>query len=590
MTHLRGGKLIERCQALAWVASGVLLVSSTGCMRSLWNDFFDPSEVGRFNGKPVTNEIRATLGLQDEETELIDATDPLPEDTVAVVKEYQIGPGDTVEVSIHELLRLGTITTEIRKVSELGFIRLPRIGRINVSGMTEQNVEDLLKSKLDPDILVDPIVSVVVREEKQREFTIVGYSARPGPVPIPRADFRMLEAITYAGPMPEEIDKVYVIRQARGARQDEETPLTAPSTEPTSEAAPSASEPARPTSSEPATVPPKPRASSGLRKDFDLLLSDVASGEAGSPQSPPAESSQTASASGSATGQDPVTPEERQELLRALVPGGPGASPSGKGTPSTSAAPTSPAPGSRGPAAPEGSAKELSKWIWLNNEWVELRGTPEQQTAPTATASRPASEPVPTVEWEEVADAGEEIRVISIPIKPLQSGEVRYNIVIRPGDVISVPNPEAGKRYYVMGHIRGPGAYSIPMEGIRLKAAVAAAGGLDPYAWPTRCEIARKIGPDQEQLYPINLDRVFAGTDADVRLKAGDVVNVGTHPLAPFLVAIANGFRLTYGFGFVYDRNFGTIDQYGGKPNPEAQREAEQNARFPQLISNFPGL
>ncbi len=590
MTHLRGGNLTKRRQGLAWVASGVLLVSSTGCMRSLWNDFFDPSEVGRFNSKPVTNEIRATLGLQDEETELIDASDPLPEDTVAVVKEYQIGPGDTLEINIHELLRLGTITTEVRKVSELGFIRLPKLGRINVNGMTEQNVEDLLKSKLDPDILIDPIVSVVVRDEKQREFTIVGYSARPGSVPIPKADFRMLEAITYAGPMPEEIDKVYVIRRGPGPRQGEETPLTAPSTESATEPAAPLSEPAQPTSSEPATEPSKPRASSDLRKDFDLLLSDVAGGKSGRTQSTPSGASPVGSASAPATGQDPVTPEERQALLRALVPGGPSAPPPGEETPSTSVPPTASEPGSRGVAAPKGSDREFGKWIWLNNEWVELRGTPEQQAEPTTTGSRPASEPAPTVEWEEVADTAEETRIISIPVKPLQSGEARYNIVIRPGDVISVPNPEAGKRYYVMGHIRGPGAYSIPMEGITLKAAVAAAGGLDPYAWPSRCEIARRIGPDQEQLYPVNLDRVFSGKDPDVRVKAGDVINVGTHPLSPFLAAIANGFRLAYGFGFVYDRNFGSIDQYGGKPNPEAQREAEQNARFPQLISAFSGL
>jgi protein involved in polysaccharide export with SLBB domain len=239
---------------------------------------------------------------------------------------------------------------------------------------------------------------------------------------------------------------------------------------------------------------------------------------------------------------------------------------------------------------PQDPAKDLSKWMWLNNEWVEVRGTTTEAVREPTTEKATVPEAPPSSEWAEVADASDETRVIAIPVKPLQSGEARYNIVVRPGDVISIPSPEAGKRYYVMGHVRGPGAFTIPMEGITLKAAIAAAGGLDPYAWPSRCEIVRKIGADQEELHQIDLDRIFAMKDDDIRLKPGDVVNVGTHPLSPFLVTIANGFRTTYGFGFVYDRNFGTIDSYGIQQNPRDRRRAEQNARFPALQAAFPGL
>jgi hypothetical protein len=36
---------------------------------------------------------------------------------------------------------------------------------------------------------------------------------------------------------------------------------------------------------------------------------------------------------------------------------------------------------------------------------------------------------------------------------------------------------------------------------------------------------------------------------------------------------------MTYGFGFVYDRNFADIDAYGAQPNPALQQE-----RFPNLF------
>jgi hypothetical protein len=39
-------------------------------------------------------------------------------------------------------------------------------------------------------------------------------------------------------------------------------------------------------------------------------------------------------------------------------------------------------------------------------------------------------------------------------------------------------------------------------------------------------------------------------------LKPDDQVLVGTNALAPFLAAFRSGFRLTYGFGFIYDRNY----------------------------------
>jgi hypothetical protein len=54
----------------------------------------------------------------------------------------------------------------------------------------------------------------------------------------------------------------------------------------------------------------------------------------------------------------------------------------------------------------------------------------------------------------------------------------------------------------------------------------------------------------------VNLPKIFAGEQPDVYLRPYDTVNVGTNALAPFLAAIRGAFRFTYGFGFIYDRNF----------------------------------
>ena len=39
-------------------------------------------------------------------------------------------------------------------------------------------------------------------------------------------------------------------------------------------------------------------------------------------------------------------------------------------------------------------------------------------------------------------------------------------------------------------------------------------------------------------------------------LKPNDVIAVGTDPRGIFYAVVRNAFRMTYGFGFIYDRNF----------------------------------
>jgi hypothetical protein len=146
-------------------------------------------------------------------------------------------------------------------------------------------------------------------------------------------------------------------------------------------------------------------------------------------------------------------------------------------------------------------------------------------------------------------------RIIRVPIPPLRNGELKYNIVIRPNDYIVVPGPVIGE-YYMGGHIARGGVYSLTGRLITLKQAVVAAGMFDQLAVPERTEIIRRIGKDHEVFARVNLDRIFSGLESDIYLKPNDVVNVGTTIWAPFVAAIRGAFRISYGFGFIYDKNF----------------------------------
>ena len=151
-------------------------------------------------------------------------------------------------------------------------------------------------------------------------------------------------------------------------------------------------------------------------------------------------------------------------------------------------------------------------------------------------------------------DYTEEVRVIRVPLEGLKTGDLRYNIIIRPDDMVIVPMPVQGE-YYMSGHVGAPGAYSLTGRKITLKQAITSARMLDPFAVPWRTDLVRRIGTDREIFVRVNLQQIFFGKQPDIYLKPNDVVMVGTDWYPPFLIALRGAFRATYGFGFLYDRN-----------------------------------
>ena len=157
------------------------------------------------------------------------------------------------------------------------------------------------------------------------------------------------------------------------------------------------------------------------------------------------------------------------------------------------------------------------------------------------------------------------VRVIRIPYEALRRGDLKYNITIRPKDVIYVSDPQTGF-YYVGGHSARPGAYTFTGQKVTLKDAIISAGMLDGLAIPQRTDVIRHVNPDHEVYVRVDLAKIFSGEEPDIYLKPGDKVMVGTNALAPFLAAIRGGFRITYGFGFLYDRNYAYPVTTGGVP------------------------
>ncbi|HOF17558.1 MAG TPA: SLBB domain-containing protein, partial [Phycisphaerae bacterium] len=307
------------------------------------------------------------------------------------------------------------------------------------------------------------------------------------------------------------------------------------------------------------------------------------------PETPPATVPATVPAPAPAAGTapakaGPTTAEQEkalEELLRSLAPGGdaspaPGVMVQFSETAATSSVPTT----AEDVEMPSPGANE--KWVFTNGRWIRVRQEPPAPQAPApapatgpaapretpreivppAAPQRVARKPVVDTEaapqdpfgWKKALQT-DTARIIAINLRSLQNGDPRMNIVIRDNDVVWVPTLEVGE-FYVNGEVNRPGVYSLTGRKITVKQAMTAAGNLGQLAWPENSALVRRIGDNQEQVIPINVEAIFQGRDPDIYLKPNDVILVGTSAGAPFLAVVRNAFRMTYGFGFIYDRNF----------------------------------
>ena len=203
-------------------------------------------------------------------------------------------------------------------------------------------------------------------------------------------------------------------------------------------------------------------------------------------------------------------------------------------------------------SADGGRRGDPGSWVYIEErgEWVRV----PSDGASAGTVPMPGEPPL-YVE-----------RVIEIPAKELMQGLSRYNIVVRPDDRIFVEPPSNGV-VYINGEVVRPGPYNIPVTGqFTLARAITTAGGLNQLAIPERVDLVRIVGDGREAVVTVNLAAIMHKTEPDILLKPDDHIIVGTNFWAAPLAVIRNGFRMTYGFGFLLDRNFGN-DVFGAPPS-----------------------
>jgi polysaccharide export outer membrane protein len=132
----------------------------------------------------------------------------------------------------------------------------------------------------------------------------------------------------------------------------------------------------------------------------------------------------------------------------------------------------------------------------------------------------------------------------------LETGDMANNIVILPGDVVTVPH--AGI-VYVLGAVGKPGGYTVSNDRAQLTTlkVLSLAGGLSRTAKSDRAVIVRKDSSGQQREVEVDLKKVMKFQSEDVQLRPSDILYVPNsggktmaYRLAELSVAVGSGVLL----------------------------------------------
>ncbi len=132
---------------------------------------------------------------------------PGPPKLPAPTPSTTVGPGDVFEVSV---LGEKDLPKEYR-VQPDGTVDFPYLDRLTVSGLEPQQIEDLIKQQfVAKKILVDPQVTLVVKQYNSKKVSVIGSVQKPGSLPWTEG-MKLVDAISLAGGFTSIADADHVL-------------------------------------------------------------------------------------------------------------------------------------------------------------------------------------------------------------------------------------------------------------------------------------------------------------------------------------------------------------------------------------------
>jgi len=133
-------------------------------------------------------------------------------------KEYKINPSELLQITVYQEPDLERTV----RVTNDGYISFPLIGKVMVAGLTVIEAESKIASLLGQDYIIDPQISIFVKEFQTEKVVIIGEVKTPGSYDLPQGRvLTLLEAIALAGGFTKvaSIDNIRIIRVEGGKQK-----------------------------------------------------------------------------------------------------------------------------------------------------------------------------------------------------------------------------------------------------------------------------------------------------------------------------------------------------------------------------------
>ncbi len=176
---IEGGKWVPYKQALTQTEAPIPNVN------------VNPNINPNINANPKGNPIARANAPQNLQNELLVAGSQA---ALANYKDYQVGPEDQLDIVVYGQDALNRTL----RVNGQGDIVMPLVGAVKVAGLTTQEIEKRLSNLYDANYLVNPQITVEVKEYRHQRVAVTGAVMKPGSYELigPRS---LLEVLAMAG-------------------------------------------------------------------------------------------------------------------------------------------------------------------------------------------------------------------------------------------------------------------------------------------------------------------------------------------------------------------------------------------------------
>lgn len=115
--------------------------------------------------------------------------------TNAVAKDYVLGAGDVIRITVYEHADLSTVA----RVSQTGSINFPLVGEVFIAGLAERLAELKIGELLQKGGFVkSPQVNLIVEQYRSQQVSVLGEVNKPGMYAIERGN-RLMDLLAMAG-------------------------------------------------------------------------------------------------------------------------------------------------------------------------------------------------------------------------------------------------------------------------------------------------------------------------------------------------------------------------------------------------------